>query len=61
MPTDKDVTNAYLAGYLEARKRAQWNLEAAYSENKRLRLALETARAENADLRAQLTVPKTVD
>jgi hypothetical protein len=44
----QEVTEAYLKGYSEARDRAQWNLDAAYSENERLRLALETAWAENA-------------
>jgi hypothetical protein len=57
----QEVTEAYLKGYSEARDRAQWNLDAAYSENERLRLALETAWAENAVLRAQLPVAKTVD
>jgi len=57
----QEVTEAYLKGYSEARDRAQWNLDAAYSENERLRLALETAWAENAVLRAQLPVSKTVD
>lgn len=42
----KEVTKAYLAGYAEARERAQWNLNFAYAENERLRLELEKAWAE---------------
>ena len=39
----QEVTEAYLKGYAEARDRAQWNLNAAYAENERLRLELERA------------------
>lgn len=39
----QEVTEAYLKGYSEARDRAQWNLNAAYAENERLRLELERA------------------
>lgn len=39
----QEVTEAYLKGYAEARDRAQWNLNAAYAENERLRLELESA------------------
>ena len=50
----QEVTDAYLKGYAEARERAQWNLDAAYEENERLRLAL-------AELRERLAVAKPVD
>ena len=50
----QEVTEAYLKGYAEARERAQWNLDAAYEENERLRLAL-------AELRERLAVVKPVD
>ncbi len=50
----QEVTEAYLKGYAEARERAQWNLDAAYEENERLRLAL-------AELRERLAVAKPVD
>ncbi len=50
----QEVTEAYLKGYAEARDRAQWNLDAAYEENERLRLAL-------AELRERLAVAKPVD
>lgn len=50
----QEVTEAYLKGYAEARDRAQWNLDAAYEENERLRLAL-------AELRERLAVAKSVD
>lgn len=50
----QEVTDAYLKGYAEARDRAQWNLDAAYEENERLRLEL-------AELRERLTVAKSID
>jgi hypothetical protein len=50
----QEITDAYLKGYAEARERAQWNLDAAYEENERLRLAL-------AELRERLAVAKPVD
>lgn len=50
----QEVTEAYLKGYAEARDRAQWNLDAAYEENERLRLEL-------AELRERLAVAKPVD
>ena len=50
----QEVTDAYLKGYAEARDRAQWNLDAAYEENERLRLAL-------AELRERLAVAKSID
>lgn len=50
----QEVTDAYLKGYAEARERAQWNLDAAYEENERLRLAL-------AELRERMAVAKPVD
>ena len=50
----QEVTDAYLKGYAEARDRAQWNLDAAYEENERLRLEL-------AELRERLAVAKSVD
>jgi len=48
----QEVTEAYLKGYSEARDRAQWNLNAAYAENERLRLALESALVDIAKLTA---------
>lgn len=48
----QEVTEAYLKGYSEARDRAQWNLNAAYAENERLRLALESALVDIAKLKA---------
>ncbi len=48
----QEVTEAYLKGYSEARDRAQWNLNAAYNENERLRLALESALVDIAKLKA---------
>lgn len=50
----QEVTEAYLKGYAEARDRAQWNLDAAYEENERLRLEL-------AELRERLAVAKSID
>lgn len=50
----QEVTEAYLKGYAEARDRAQWNLDAAYEENERLRLEL-------LELRERLAVAKPVD
>lgn len=52
----QEVTEAYLKGYSEARDRAQWNLEAAYAENERLRLALESALIELEALTKNLAV-----
>jgi hypothetical protein len=48
----QEVTEAYLKGYSEARDRAQWNLNAAYAENERLRFALESALVDIAKLKA---------
>jgi hypothetical protein len=48
----QEVTEAYLAGYSEARERAQWNLNFAYAENERLRLALESALVDIAALKS---------
>lgn len=48
----QEVTEAYLKGYSEARDRAQWNLNAAYAENERLRLELESALVDIAALKA---------
>jgi flagellar biosynthesis/type III secretory pathway protein FliH len=41
----QDVTKAYLAGYNEARDRAQHTVKAAIDESERLRRALEEALA----------------
>jgi hypothetical protein len=42
----EEVTRAYLAGYSEARDRAQHTIKFAIDESARLRLALESALAE---------------
>ena len=42
----QEVTKAYLAGYNEARDRAQHTVKAAIDESERLRHALESALAE---------------
>jgi hypothetical protein len=42
----QEVTRAYLAGYSEARDRAQHTIKFAIDESARLRLALESALAE---------------
>jgi acyl-homoserine lactone acylase PvdQ len=39
----QEVSKAYLAGYSEARQRAQWTITGALDEAARLRLALESA------------------
>jgi len=41
----QEVSRAYLAGYSEARDRAQHSIKAAIDESDRLRLALELALA----------------
>ena len=41
----QEVSRAYLAGYNEARERAQHTIKAAIDESDRLRLALESALA----------------
>ena len=47
--TEKDVSDAYIAGYSEARQRAQWAITGALDESERLRLALEEALTEVRD------------
>jgi hypothetical protein len=47
--TEKDVNDAYMAGYSEARQRAQWTIAAAVDESTRLRNALEWALDEVQD------------
>ena len=44
-----EVSEAYLAGYTEARQRAQWTIAAAIDESTRLRNALEWALDEVQD------------
>lgn len=39
----QEVSKAYLQGYSEARRRAQWTITGALDESERLRLALEEA------------------
>jgi acyl-homoserine lactone acylase PvdQ len=45
----QEVSKAYLAGYSEARQRAQWTITGALDEAARLRLALESALDEIRD------------
>jgi len=45
----QEVSKAYLAGYSEARQRAQWTIAGALDESERLRLALEEALHEIQD------------
>lgn len=45
----QEVSKAYLAGYSEARQRAQWTIAGAVDESERLRLALEEALHEIQD------------
>lgn len=45
----QEVSEAYLAGYSEARQRAQWTIAAAVDESTRLRNALEWALDEVQD------------
>jgi len=45
----QEVSEAYLAGYTEARQRAQWTIAAAVDESTRLRNALEWALDEVQD------------
>ncbi len=45
----QEVSKAYLAGYSEARQRAQWTITGALNEAARLRLALESALDEIRD------------
>ena len=54
----QEVSEAYLAGYSEARQRAQWNLTACLEESTRLRNALEFALDEVTDphRRAQILI-----
>jgi len=51
----EEVSRAYLAGYNEARERAQHTIKAAIDESDRLRLALESALSEtDADGRGRI-------
>lgn len=45
----QEVSKAYLAGYSEARQRAQWTIAGALDESERLRHALEEALHEIQD------------
>lgn len=45
----KEISDAYLAGYAEARQRAQWTIAGAVDEAARLRNALELALDEVQD------------
>ena len=45
----QEVSKAYLAGYSEARQRAQWTIAGALDESERLRHALEEALQEIQD------------
>ena len=56
MPTDEEVTEAYLRGYQEARQRAQWTIAAAVDESTRLRNALEWALDEIQDPRLRARI-----
>ena len=56
MPTDEEVTEAYLRGYQEARQRAQWTIAAAVDESTRLRNALEWALDEIHDPRLRARI-----
>lgn len=56
----QEVSEAYLAGYSEARQRAQWTIAAAVDESARLRLALESALTEVQDESTRVRILATM-
>ena len=56
----QEVSEAYLAGYTEARQRAQWTIAAVVDESTRLRNALEWALDEVQDESAKVRILSTM-